>query len=109
MPSDHRDDYIRYQKLRTGLGYGTITGRFVPFMSLVDGEDRALQRGLRIDTTNLLIPAYGSSIYFSSPVTPSIGGLAKAWVVISCKCTFRKFDGIAIATKKLKALQDAGY
>lgn len=74
-------------------------------MSLVADEDRAFKQGLRIDTTNLLVPCYGSSLYFSSPITPSIGGLAKAWVVTSARVTFHKFDGIAIVSKRKPQLK----
>jgi len=72
-------------------------------MSEVDTDDRAFKRGLKFNTNNGAIPAYGESILFYSLNTTAIGGLVKCWQVVSMTVKFHKFDGIAtVARKRIK-------
>lgn len=74
-----------------------ISGSFVPFVSVSEGDSRTFKRDQSISTSNLLMKAYGESIlvatndYALAPLTYIITG------VVSMLVEFHHYDGIQLS------------
>lgn len=84
IPDVNIANYTSYHKLSHQWSDKTITGSFIPYVSVSQGETRTFKQFQQISTDNLLMKAYGESILFASndfamsPTTYLVTGVVTA-------------------------------
>lgn len=99
IPEPVSMEYLKYEKVQTGLMDGVITGSFTPYSSVVSDQDRAFKQRQKVTTSNLDLYNYGCSLLFVKNVVPATNQLFALTLVISASIRFHHFDGIAAMEK----------
>ena len=64
IPEPDIQEYLKYEKVQTGLMSGILTGSFTPYSSIVSDQDRAFKQKQKVTTANLDLYNYGCSVLF---------------------------------------------